>query len=413
MDPHPPAELPRLPWIDLDPVRIAPALRDLGLDPARVATRGARAQDGAPALLLALDAGARPEVPAIEALAEWARAASHGTGALLLFLGGQRSERELAAVRNALWPRFHLAALVEHSSAGTVRRTFSERAVVASAPEAAAGALRGTLLVARPREIVLAPEFTVDKFDQTAAGWNGTPGSPGYPHYRWMRRHVGLFARVAPGARVLDFGCGAGWVGIEAAVHFAAAELCAFDPSPAMVTIARRNAAAAGVARFRARTGFGERPPFPAAGQAPFDLVLSSGVISFAADPRAWLDGLCATVAPGGQLVIGDVHRGSRGFRRRRRERPLLPVREMNALTRDEVRAELERRGFEHGASAAYQLTRPMPEVMHLNETRLAGALTWPLLWANRALAALDGALGSPAQDQFDSWVMRLRRRDG
>jgi hypothetical protein len=48
---------------------------------------------------------------------------------------------------------------------------------------------------------------------------------------------------------------------------------------------------------------------------------------------------------------------------------------------------------------------------MHLNETRLKGLLTWPLLWSNQAGAAVDRALGSPLQALFDSWVMHLERR--
>ena len=60
---------------------------------------------------------------------------------------------------------------------------------------------------------------------------------------------------------------------------------------------------------------------------------------------------------------------------------------------------------------AGYQLTFPVPQAMHWSETRLKGLLTWPLLAINRVSAAVDASLGSPAQDQFDSWVMRLRKR--
>jgi SAM-dependent methyltransferase len=226
-----------------------------------------------------------------------------------------------------------------------------------------------------------------------------------------MRRYVADFARAPRGVRVLDFGSGAGWVGVEAAKRLAARELCAFDPSPEMVRITGENAQAEGIERFTGRTGFGEDPPFPAAGEAPIELVLSSGVASFSPDLERWLDGLARTVAPGGELVIGDIHREARGFRRRRAERPLLPVREMNARTRAELRAGLEARGFTHEASAGYQLTRPVPELMHLSETKLHGLLSRPLLWSNQLAASLDRALGGRCDDQFDSWVMRLRRR--
>src|SRR5205085_10478596 len=103
-----------------------------------------------------------------------------------------------------------------------------------------------------------------------------------------MRRFV---ARLSVGPdesrarRILDFGCGAGWVGIEAAIAARSAgaargadvELCAFDPSGAMVELATENARASGIEHFTGRIGFGEAPPFPALLPAPgeprFDLV--------------------------------------------------------------------------------------------------------------------------------------------
>ena len=48
-----------------------------------------------------------------------------------------------------------------------------------------------------------------------------------------------------------------------------------------------------------------------------FDLVISSGVVSFSPDIDRWVDGLVGAVAPKGTLVVGDIHRDSRGFRRR------------------------------------------------------------------------------------------------
>jgi len=173
-----------------------------------------------------------------------------------------------------------------------------------------------------------------------------------------------------------------------------------------MVRITEENARASGVARCAARTGFGEDPPLPAAGEDPFPLVISSGVISFAPDAERWLDGLARTVASGGKLVIGDIHRESRGMKRRRERKALLPAREMNARTRGEVRASLERRGFVFEAEAGYQLTYPVPELAWWSETKLGGALNPALLWWNRTRAG-GGAEGA---DRFDSWVLRMRR---
>ena len=321
-------------------------------------------------------------------------------GAILLLLHGAPGEAELARWRNALWPFAHVGTIYRLSHAGIDRRTLEGTTRLRGGT-----GVHGVLLVGHRREHVLSPDATVSKFDKNAAGWDGDPASPGYAHHRWMRRFVADFAgheRLRAARSILDFGCGAGWVGIEAALQAPAASLAAFDPSPEMVRIAGENARKSGIARFEARTGFGEDPPFPAAGEAPFDVVISSGVWSFAPDPERWIDGLARTVAPGGTLVIGDLHRDSRGMRRRRATKALLPAREMNARTRGEAREALERRGFRFEAEAGYQLTRPVPELMHFSELRLGGFLHSALLaWNRRAAGA-----GDPRR--FDSWVVRL-----
>lgn len=398
-------------FAELLPEHVEHVLADLGLPLDAVAGPGSepRSQPFG-AALFAFEASFVPRAQQITELARRAESLLDESGLLLLFLYGRRPERELAALRNALWPLFHVGALYELERTSTRKRTLHGSEPIEGGPEKASQGRSGVLVAARRTRAAMAPDTTVAKFDAAAAGWNGRPGTPGYAHFRWMRRFVADLARSSAGARVLDFGCGAGWVGIEAARRLRARELAAFDPSPEMVRLAEENARASGVASFRGHTGFGEAPPFPAPGEAPFDLVLSSGVISFSPDPERWLDGLAACVAPGGELVIGDIHRDSRGFRRRRAERALLPVRELNARTRSEVRAQLERRGFTHEASAGYQLTRPVPELMHLSETRLAGLLSPPLLLANRLAASASRAFHGAAEDCFDSWVMRLRK---
>lgn len=380
------------------PTDLAPALEDLGVAAGEVVF-----QDGAPADWLLVTPESGDATASLDPAAVLASLRPGGT--LLLFVPGVPDAGRLAAWRDRLWPALHVGRWYGFAT-GRVRRH-----VLASAEPVGESKLTGALLIARRRQEVMSPEATVEKFDQNASGWDGQPGTPGYPHHRWMRRHVGLFAGPPrAGARVLDFGCGAGWCGIEAARRAPGSSLCSFDPSPEMVRITGENAAASGVADFTGRTGFGEDPPFPAEGEEPFDHVISSGVISFSPDPERWLDGLAATVRPGGTLVVGDINGASRGFGTRRASKPLLPVRELGARTRDEVRVGLEQRGFTFRRWAGYQLTRPVPQLMHLNETRLGGVLTYPLLWANQLSAAVDRGLGSPLQSWFDSWVMELHR---
>ncbi len=382
---------------------LGPVLDDLEIRPDRVRTFGdppvaarADATHGA----VAVTPGLSPET-AREALLEFARRETSPDGTLLVFLEGQRSDPELARWRNALWPLAHVSRLYRMSNSRVERVDIDK-----TEPLKRASGLRGIVLVARRREAVLDPSAVVLKFDRNASGWNGEPGRPSYGHFRWMRRHVAEFAANTSARRILDFGCGAGWVGIEAALLSRGASLGAFDPSPEMVKLAEENARASGVSSFVGRTGFGEDPPFPASGEEPFDLVLCSGVISFASDAERWLDGLVRALAPGATLVIGDLNPKSRGMLRRRASRPLLPVREMNAWTRVDVRSALEKRGLVFEAWGSYQLSSPVPGLMHFDATRMHGLFSRPLLWSNRAAT---GLLAS-RPEWFDSWVIRLKR---
>jgi 2-polyprenyl-3-methyl-5-hydroxy-6-metoxy-1,4-benzoquinol methylase len=318
-------------------------------------------------------------------------------GTALVFLKDARPDQEIARWRNALWPWLHVVAHVRLEPGRASIETLGAREEKQFAIQK-----RGHLLVARRREHVLSPANTVLKFDKNAAGWNPSAGSRGWAHYRWMRRFVGTFAPVHAGARILDFGCGAGWCGIEAALSSAGASLAMFDPSPELAEGAGANAKAAGLSQVIVRTGFGESSPFPAQGEARFDHVISSGVVSFAPDYRRWFDGLADTLAPGATLVIGDLHRESKGMLKRRARKPLLAAREMNALTRDEARGELEARGLRFVKAAGYQLTSPWPEAMHVSDTKLGGALS-PLILALNKFRAGDGD-----PDRFDSWVMQF-----
>ena len=90
--------------------------------------------------------------------------------------------------------------------------------------------------------------------------------------------------------------------------------------------------------------------------------------------------------------------------------KPLLPLREMNAWTREEARIALERRGLVFEAWAGYQRTWPIPQAMHFDATRLKGVLSRPLLWLNQASSALDERTGAAHPERFDSWVLRMKR---
>jgi len=379
-------------------------LDDLGANPETLfpfASRSAQPPGSGGDLLLELTSPSEvlPEMSAL--LGHLAQG-----GLLLVELAGLTpSDTELADLRNRLCPVFHAIAIYR-TAGGKTRRTSLSGNATLDTPVSRAGCV----LALRTRSWVMSPAATVEKFDMNAGGWNGDPDSAGYAHFRWMRRHVALFADgpKGPNARVLDFGSGAGWVGIEAALKLESPELAFFDPSPEMVKHATENAHNAGISKAKGRTGFGEAPPFPAEGEERFDLVISSGVLSFSPDLDSWFDGLARSIKPGGTLIIGDIDPGSRGFARRRGSRPLLPVRELNGRGPAEVRERLEAMGFKHQTTAGYQMTFPIPEMMHVSEAKLGGILNPPLLWLNQLMAGLDRRLGHPFKRSFDSWVMHF-----
>lgn len=108
-----------------------------------------------------------------------------------------------------------------------------------------------------------------------------------------------------PGGRVLDVGCGGGFL-LEA---LAGREYSGvgIDLSPESVDIARTRLAEIGAAyRLDARVGSAYEPP-----EGPFDLVCLTDVLEHLEDPRACLRALRAQMAPGALLVISTPNRRS------------------------------------------------------------------------------------------------------
>jgi len=73
--------------------------------------------------------------------------------------------------------------------------------------------------------------------------------------------HLVRFAGVQPGERVLDVGTGSGLVAIVAAQR--GSRVTGIDPSPALLTKARENAALAGCGDLEWQAGTAEALPFP------------------------------------------------------------------------------------------------------------------------------------------------------
>lgn len=111
-------------------------------------------------------------------------------------------------------------------------------------------------------------------------------------------------ARLAPGMRVLDVGCGTGTLALMCARACPGAEVVGLDGDPEILAIARRKAAAEGLpVDFElGLAGQFSLPP------ASFDRVLSSLVlhhIPSAAKP-AVMSWIAAVLKPGGELHVAD-----------------------------------------------------------------------------------------------------------
>jgi SAM-dependent methyltransferase len=133
---------------------------------------------------------------------------------------------------------------------------------------------------------------------------------------------------AAPRGRVLDVGCGTGFL-LEALAHRGFSGI-GIDLSPESVAHSRRRLAELGADdRLRAEVGSAYEPP-----EGPFDLIALTDVLEHLEDPRACLRALRPQLAPGGLVVISTPNRHSLpGLQRRLSERgvpglavPLAPV---------------------------------------------------------------------------------------
>lgn len=109
----------------------------------------------------------------------------------------------------------------------------------------------------------------------------------------------------AAGKRVLDIGCGNGYVLAQYARH--GAEAHGIDLTDTALSLSRRRFQLAGLVGDFQRTD-GDTIPFP---DASFDVVCSMGVLHHIEDPRPMLDEMHRVLRPGGEIIVMMYHRHS------------------------------------------------------------------------------------------------------
>jgi SAM-dependent methyltransferase len=107
-----------------------------------------------------------------------------------------------------------------------------------------------------------------------------------------------------PGRKILDAGCGTAHRLLGFAKRFPEASFCGVDVAAAPLAVARDLAARHGIRNVEFRQG----DLLSWSAEERFDLIVSTGVVHHLVDPESGLRNLCASLAPGGGIILWLYH---------------------------------------------------------------------------------------------------------
>jgi len=137
-------------------------------------------------------------------------------------------------------------------------------------------------------------------FDARAATWDDDPRKQSRAEA--MAAAIRAAVPLTPGMRMLEYGCGTGLLSFALAPFPGEAVLA--DASDGMLEVLRGKIDRIGARNFRAAKLDLLTDPLPS---ERFDLVTMLMVLHHIADTEALLRKLCALLAPGGRLCVGDL----------------------------------------------------------------------------------------------------------
>ena len=222
-------------------------------------------------------------------------------------------------------------------------------------------------------------------------------------------------ARLQPGQRALDVGCGPGYASFDLAnVVSPSGAVVGVDESPAFVDEANAMAAARRVGHFEARAGDVQTLGDVLAPSERFDFAYARWVLCFVAAPEAVVAGVAAALTPGARLVVHDYFNYESMTMAPRRESHDLAVAATSRAWRagggdPDVGQRLPALFEEHGLQLDH--VRSHVRVARGGESMFAWPNTWWRTFAPKLVAM--GELAQASCDQLIADLERVEAGDG